>query len=230
MKARHFLLGATLLSAGLLFNAPLFAAVESDVVGYTTITTNPGFNMQGVVFQGLEGKETIALDDLMSGEFQVGDQAQVYDGSGYTIYTYRGPEYGWMAGRKPASEVPVKAGDSFWLNTPDRSVEVTFAGSVKSGDFRYEAIEGMQMVSADFPIEFALNDETGRVTWTGVQTGDQIQVLAAGTGYTVYTYSQSAGKWLKGRNPTDARIPVGASMWMKCNSAGVVLQVANPLQ
>ena len=42
MKARHFLLGATLLSAGLLFNAPLFAAVESDIVGYTTIEMQAG--------------------------------------------------------------------------------------------------------------------------------------------------------------------------------------------
>lgn len=47
--------------------------------------------MQGVVFQGLNGRETIALDELMSGDFQVEDQVQVYDvtTSGYTIYTYR---------------------------------------------------------------------------------------------------------------------------------------------
>ena len=186
--------------------------------------------MQGVVFQGVDGTETISLDDLMSGDFQVGDQVQAYVGGGYTIYTYRGADRGWMVGRKPASEVPLSPGDSFWLKTVDRSIEVSFKGSVKRGDFRYEAIEGMQMVSTDFPMEFALNDDSGMVTWTGVQSGDQIQVLADGTGYTVYTYSQSAGKWLKGRVPTDARIPVGASMWIKCKTAGATLQIKNPLQ
>ena len=30
----------------------LDASVESDIVGYTTITTTPGFNMVGVVFNG----------------------------------------------------------------------------------------------------------------------------------------------------------------------------------
>lgn len=211
--------------------SPLSAAVESDVVGYTTITTKPGFNMQGVVFQGLDGRETIALDELMSGDFQVEDQVQVYDvaTSGYTIYTYQGPERGWMAGREPSSEVPVKAGDSFWLKTQD-SVEVSFAGSVRKGNFRYESVKGIQMVSANFPIEFALNDESGMVKWSGVQEDDQIQIYDGTTGYTIYTYSQRVGKWLQGRDPTDVRIPVGVSMWMKCKSAGTVLEIVNPLQ
>lgn len=210
--------------------SPLSAAVESDVVGYTTITTQPGFNMQGVVFQGLNGRETIALDELMSGDFQVEDQVQVYDvaTSGYTIYTYRGPEYGWMAGQRPSSAVPVKAGDSFWLKTQG-SVKASFAGSVRKGNFRYESVVGTQMVSVNFPVEFALNDESGMVKWANVQDGDEIQVYD-GNGYTIYRYSQFVGKWVEGQNLADVRIPVGASIWMKCKSAGTVLEIVNPLQ
>ena len=230
MNAKRILACAALLLGLLSFNAPLSAAVESDVVGYTTITTTPGFNMQGVVFQGLQ-EETIVLDELLSGDFKTGDEVQrsTSDG-GYVIYQFRDGE-GWFCGRAPASTAPLSAGDSFWLKTPDRAVSVTFKGAVKAGDFRYESTAGMQMVSVDFPFEFALNDDTGRVSWTNLRSGDQIQVLTQDGGYMVYTYSQEGGeKWLEGRIPTEKRIPVGAALWLKTATAGAVLQVKNPIQ
>ena len=52
MNAKWFLAYATLLCGVVFLNPRLDASVESDIVGYTTITTTPGFNMQGVVFQG----------------------------------------------------------------------------------------------------------------------------------------------------------------------------------
>ena len=228
MNTKRTLACAALLLGLLSFNAPLTAAVESDIVGYTTITTNPGFNMQGVVFQGL-ASETTTLDELLSGDFQTGDEVQVYANGAYTIYQYL-TGTGWMMGRKPASQVPVKAGDSFWLKTPERSIEVTFKGAVKKGDFRYVAGAGSQMVSADIPVAFALNDDTGSVTWANVKTGDQIQVLTATGGYQIYTYSQSTGKWLEGRVPTTLKVPVGSSIWLNVQEAGASLQVANPVK
>ena len=166
----------------------------------------------------------------MSGSFQAGDEVQVYSTDGtYFIYQYN-PTTGWMAGRRPASEVPLTAGDSFWLKTPNRSVDVVFKGVVKKGDYRYQASVGAQMISADFPVAFTVNDTEDRVSWENAQTGDQLQVLSTDGTYKIYTYSSASGKWLEGRVPTDAQIPVGSSLWLNSQSGDLVLRVKNPIQ
>lgn len=232
MDVKRVFACAALLAGLLFFNGRLSAAVESDIVGYTTIETVPGFNMRGVAFQGLQG-ETVSLNELLSGDFKTGDEVQLFttDGtnSGYTIYKYQEGS-GWRQGRASADDYPVKAGDSFWLKTPDRSVSVTFKGAVKAGDFRYESQAGIQMVTADIPVEFPLNPTNGEAEWQNFQTGDQIQVLTKDGGYTIYTYSSANGKWLLGRVPTEATIPAGTSVWLKTASAGAMMHVINPVK
>lgn len=188
--------------------------------------------MCGVAFEGLKD-ETISLNELLSGDFKTDDEIQVFstDGinSGYTIYKYR-EGAGWFLGRASADNYPVKAGDSFWLKTPNRSVSVTFKGAVKAGDFRYESLSGIQMVTVDIPIAFPLNALNGEVIWENFTNNDQIQVLTKDGGYTIYTYRSSDNKWVLGRVPTGETIPAGTSIWLKTANAGAVLRVINPVK
>ncbi len=204
-------------------NGRLNAAVESDVVGYTTITTNAGYNMMGCVYKGL-GSETISLNDLLVGEFIAGDQVQLYSSTGgYTIYTYNATT-GWMNGRVPADNRPLTVGDSFWLYTPNREVAVTIKGAVSTKDFTYTSIQGLQMVANSLPVDVKINE----IAWSGLTNNDQLQVKTL-TGYTIFTYSTATNKWMQGRAPADVTISAGSSVWLTTANAGVTMTVANPL-
>ena len=209
----------------------MFAAVESDIVGYTTITTNPGFNMQGVVFQGLEGEAEVSFNDLLIGEFRDGDQIQVYvqDGSmgTYDVYTFLDGR-GWTIGRgSSADDSPVHVGTAFWLNTPNREVKVTIKGSVTRGDWVYLAKKGTQMLASALPVEIPLNPKDSSVVWTGFHDGDQIQWLNELGGYDTSSYKD--GQWTSGRGAISTKvIPVGSSVWLIAGEAGATLKVKNP--
>lgn len=196
-------------------------------MGYTTIETVPGFNMAGCSYKGL-GEETISLNDLLQADFDVGDQVQVYSGGAYTYYTYD-VAAGWKKGRVSADEAPLKAGDSFWLNTPGRSLAVTMKGAVSTADVYYVGTRGFQMVSVSIPVALHVNE----ALWEGLTDGDQIQVLDPSTGaYVYYSYRSMEGKWYKGRQPVPEGevIPVGASFWLMAQNEGVVLRVESPIK
>lgn len=225
MDMKKIIACAALVMGVVIFNGRLNAAVESDIVGYTTITTQAGYNMMGCVFKGL-GSETVSLNDLLTGDFVAGDQVQLYVAAtgGYTLYTYNATS-GWMNGRVSADDRPVALGDSFWLYTPGREVTVTVKGAVSADNFTYTSVQGLQMVASTLPLPLEING----ATWTGLSNGDQIQVANTSGGYTIYTYSTATGKWMQGRVPADVTIPVGSSMWLNTATAGVTLTVSNPL-
>ena len=219
MTTKHFLTGATLLSGLLLLNAPLFAAVESDVVGYSTVTTSADFTMLGVVFKGLsEGSSS--LNDIISGDFAEEDQIQLYDrDSGYRVYSYYNGS--WVDGDFNPLTFPVEPGTAFWLVTPGRTVTVTLKGAIPTGDYRYESRSGLQMVSPHIPVALDLNNG---VKWGGALTeNDEIQVRV-GNSYRVFPYYD--GKWVDGNfMPLTEKIPVGTSIWLKTQNAGVTMTV-----
>ena len=204
-------------------NAPLSAAVESDVVGYTTITTSADFTMLGVVFNGLNG-DALPLNEIVSGTFVDGDQIQIYDrDTGYKVYRYYNND--WVGGDFLPATTPIEPGTSFWLKTPERAVEVTLKGAVPTGSYSYVSKSGFQMVSPNIPISFNLNDDIG---WgEGLVDSDQIQVRS-GNSYQVYRYYN--GAWVGGDFlPTTVKIPVGSSIWLKTQNAGVSMTFSKSL-
>ena len=210
-------------------NAPLSAAVESDVVGYTTITTNPGFNMQGVMFVGLSSSDSISFNELLEGDFKTGDTIQVLNSQGgYDGYSFREGD-GWIVGRGTSADTrPVKAGVGFWLSTPGRSVEVTFKGSVSKGDYLYKAHEGVQMITSAFPVSVPLVPTDDSVVWNGFQDNDEIQWLNESGGYDGSIYRN--GKWTEGRGtPSSKSIPLGSAVWLKVAGNDATLTIKNPL-
>ena len=223
MKVKHFLSGATLLSAALLLNAPLSAAVESDVVGYTTITTNVGFNMVGIVFNGLEG-QTATLNEILLGDFQDGDVVQVYSDNGeYTPYSYWKDFGGWLDGEYNPASIKLPLGTALWLQTPNRSTEVTLKGAVLSGEYKYQCKTGLQMISFGVPKALNLNTD---ITWQGLKDGDVLQVHQPNGDYLPFSYWKDFGGWLDGEyNLATITIPVGSSVWLQTTSTNASFTV-----
>ena len=175
--------------------------------------------MVGVVFNGLDGKE-MPLGEIVSGEFQEGDEIQVYvKGGNYQVYTYWN-DLGWLDGNFAEAKTPLALGTAFWLKTPSRSVEVTLKGAVLTGEYKYESITGLQMVALGVPKTFDLNKD---LTWEGLTDGDEIQIRE-GNDYTTYTYWKDYGGWLDGGfNPADKEVPIGASIWLQTAKAGATI-------
>lgn len=206
-----FLWGAALLVS------PASAAVESDVVGYTTITTSADFTMLGVVFKGFDG-EALPLNEIVSGAFVDGDQIQIYDrDSGYKLYRYYNND--WVGGDFLPATTPIEPGTAFWLKTSERAVEVTLKGAVPTGNYSYVSKSGFQMVSPNSPIAFNLNED---IEWgEGLVNSDQIQVRS-GNSYQIYRYYN--GAWVGGDfMPVTTKIPVGSSIWLNTQNAGVMM-------
>ncbi len=175
--------------------------------------------MVGVVFNGLDGKE-MPLGEIVSGDFQDGDEIQVYVKNGnYQVYTYW-KDSGWLNSAFEEAKAPLALGTAFWLKTPNRSVEVTLKGAVLTGEYKYESVEGLQMVALGVPKAFDLNKD---LTWEGLADGDEIQIRE-GESYIPYTYWKESGGWLDaGFNPADKEVPIGASVWLRTAKAGVTV-------
>ncbi len=224
MDVKRVFTCAALLAGLLFFNGRLLAAVESATVGYTTMKTTAGFNMLGVVFNGLDG-QALPLAKAVEGDFQDEDEIQVYNkDTGYASYTYWKDYGGWLDGNfAPATQL-VAPGTSFWLKTPGREVEVVFKGAVSASREAYVCKAGLQMVSANLPVELDLN---GNAIWTGLTDGDEIQVRK-GNAYTSYSYWKDFGGWLDGDfNLVTEKLPVGASFWLKVAKPGATLTIGD---
>ena len=207
-------------------NGRLSAAVESDIVGYTTVRTTPGFNMLGAVFTGLDG-EPQSVAQVIDGDFQDGDELQVYNKdkpfeNRYTIYSYWKDYGGWLdESFNPATQKLVP-GTAFWLKTPGRSVDITLRGAVVAGEYKYVSEAGLQMVSLGLPVALDLNSNAN---WSGLSDGDEIQVRKGDT-YAVYSYWKDYGGWLdKDYVPVTEKLTLGASFWLTTSQAGATLSV-----
>ena len=222
MKAKSVLMHAALLTGVLLLNDPLSATVESPIVGYTTVTTSPGFNMLGVVFNGLGG-QTLTLNDIVSGDFQDNDKILIRKDGRYYTYTYY-DGYGWWDESTGAEATePCSVGTAFWLETPGRSVEVTLKGAVPTGEYQYTSTAGFQMISMATPRELDLNTD---VTWSGLTDGDEIQIRKDGRYYT-YTYYDGYGWWDESTGAiSTTKVQAGSSLWLRTHVAGSTLIIS----
>ena len=162
-----------------------FSAVESsNIVGYNTVTLQPGYNMLSVSFKNVENNvEGIAVDDVFPGggvasSLQAGagaataDSIMVYtnDGNGggdYTTYylfkATKGTnpkDYWWVDSSGNLSGLKFKNGDSFWFyRRGSTSVAATVSGEVElSATTNVTLRTGYNMIGNYFPTGLVLND------------------------------------------------------------------------
>lgn len=180
MKAKSIFQCAALLTGLLFLNDPLFATVESDIVGYTTITMEAGKWYQiGVVFDTLDGTQDI--NQIFSMGFGQGDELHVYDNDTARYVAIRcwkdGSEgRGWY--KNDASEVlatdQFKSGQGFFVKKKVAG-DVVLKGCVNATSvvsFGTDASPAYGMIAYPYPSVTKIND----ASWGNVEVGDELHV------------------------------------------------------
>ena len=227
MNAKRFISYAALVAGVFILNGRLNAAVESDVVGYSKVTMKPGYNMVGITYNGLDGKD-VPFTKAFSGDFADEDMVMVYSPTGYKSYVYaQGTWYDATDFHPLTDDDCLAVGTTLWMVIPNREVEVTFTGSVKADDTIVAANSGATMLVNPYPSAVALKDVSfGR----SLTDDDQIQVPKDGSSYDVYIYN--GGTWYDATTFADAgmkEIPAGKAFWLFLN-AGNDVEFVSPLK
>ena len=161
-------------------NAPLSAAVESDVVGYTTIEMEGGKWYQiGNPFVELDDDATPTLGTVFNSGFSTGDQAYIYDSnlSRYQmVFTWSDEIGGWVdfLGMPADCELPV--GHSVYFRK-DTTGDVVLKGRVSATEVVSFPGSALSQVVCVYPTQKTIND----MQWEGLAVGDQAYVYNAST-------------------------------------------------
>ena len=236
MKVKHFLSGATLLSAALLLNAPLSAAVESDTVGYTTITMEAGKWYQiGNPFVALEDGVGESVNELLPNGFADGDVAYVFDtkrglyGSTYKWDANGKEGAGWYTGGPFSSSLavdPLPVGGVLFIHKENAGTVATLKGRVQEGvEVKIGKAEGDGWTQAVcvFPKEVSIND----MNWEGMEEGDKLYIFDPTTDlYETYTWDTVNNQtgWCSGgpfsQTFSNRKVSIGQGLFVNKKSAG----------
>ena len=215
-------------------NAPLSAAVESDVVGYTTVELTTKFTLVALNFSSLEGNETIPVNEVISGDFVNGDQLQIQDTEGgYTILYWKNNNGWYGAGTDtiPAT-LEVARGTGMWVVSQTASEEtpltVQLAGAVNLTDTLNITDFGNRylIASSGLPVNTTVNGNL--FVWENMTDGDQLQLPDGEGGYTILQWRD--GHWYgagAGNNnpPATLVIPKESGFWLYASNPAAKLKV-----
>ncbi len=231
MNERRFLAGMALVAGVVLLNAPLNAAVESDVVGYTTMTMEAGKWYQvGCPFVALDGEEAPLVNDVFANGFEAGDELMILDSetSHYSSSAYWIPEKGWCDLPIAAIATPISttlpAGQAVYIHKGETPSVMTVSGKVEAKEVSFGSATSSSwaQVAPVWPVSQSVN----AFKWTGLGDGDELMILNPDT----QTYSNSA-YWVTGKGwcdlpiaaiakPVDTVLPVGQAAYINKKAAG----------
>ena len=206
-------------------NVPLFATVESDIVGYTEVTLKRGANLIALPFddlttdgQGIDVRELLQLTPTN------GDTIQYWNGNGFDILTYRirsGVGAWYLQGTALSDEqtVYIKNGQGFWYTSKAaESVSARFAGRVALSGQVIEAPQGLSLIGPPMPTEYNLAD----IQFDGIGNGSTIQYWNYETlSFDILTYRvrSGVGAWYsQGAALTAYTIPAAVGFWFNSKS------------
>jgi hypothetical protein len=215
---------ATLAALGLvLFNGRLNAAVESDIVGYTTVEIQPGFNLLALPFNDLSSDEGVSIQDLVVGDIAAGSTIQYWDGVGLQILTYRvrGGVGSWYKGTTNASK-QFYPGEGFWYNsTAQTPTTLTISGRVVEDETLSVAKNSFSLIGASVPKEMKLAD----VQFEGISNGATVQYWD-GTELKILTYRvrNGVGNWYSGTKIADYTVLPAIGFWFNAGQTDVTIK------
>ena len=220
MKVKHFLSGATLLSAALLLNAPLSAAVESDVVGYATIDCTRGFSMVSIPFEelGSSAQNGIAIQEIKGDLFQSDrtstDALMLLDPSTKNYVTYNYRSNGWVKeGETEPTTDYIKPGMGVFFSKTRSDGSMLVSGRVvRDTEVSCGLVRGYNLVSNPYPSPLKIADISGDVSAhdSRPNQADQIMILDPVTkNYTTYQLRKATG-WTKEGESTTTTDVIGA--------------------
>ena len=209
------------------------AAVESDVVGYTTITMEAGkWYMVGTPFVALDDA-TAKLNNVFTIGFGEGDTLQLYkDGQGYSTYRWNKYKNGWATSTfsvASLADVVLPAGQAVFINKRIDG-EVVLSGKVaveEAVTFGSEAGNAWDQFVCVYPETVKLNS----ITWTGMAEGDTLQIYNPGdevagvaAGYVTYRWNKYKNGWATSTFSVaplaEVNVPAGQAFFVNKKSAG----------
>lgn len=217
MKAKSILQCAALLTGLLFLNVPVFATVESGIVGYTEVTIKPGFNLLAIPFDALDSEDGTPITEVISGSPKNGDTIQYWNGVRLVLVTYLN---GWRNG----DGVYLKPGQGFWYNSKD-SVDKTFhvRGKIAATSDQTIVLEtaGMYLIGPTIPKAYTLSE----ISFSNIQNGSTIQYWDTNeTPKRLRIITYIAGRWLlNGTSAADHEILPTEGFWFNAKGAGTTI-------
>ena len=198
-------------------NAPLSAAVESDVVGYTTITMEADKWYQvGNPFAELDDNEAPRVNDVLNTGFSEGDQLYIYDPvtavyKTTLVWGKDGDTEGWLDGwdmLDQTTQIPV--GQGVFIHKKAAGT-VTFRGKVEAKESSFGAadVTTWNSVVSVYPTVTSINE----VSWSNIEDGDEI-----------YIYDSERSLFTKTRKW--GSLPNGESGWLNDWGDGLETEIS----
>ncbi len=232
MKAKSILQCAALLTGLLFLNVPLFATVESDIVGYTEVTLKPGFNLLALPFDGLASDTGIDIKTVVQGTPTNLDQIQYWaDGKLEVLVYYARNNVGWCSGLNPVADKSIflSPGQGFWYKSAAAApVSVRIAGRVATtGEETITTTTGFNLIGPPTPQAVKLSDLTFKVNnIEGVPNLAQIQYWNGQKLEVLVYYTRNNVGWCSGLNPVDITqiefLPTDG-FWFVTSTTGVTI-------
>ena len=228
MDMKKIIACAALVMGVVIFNGRLNAAVESDIVGYTTVEmTAGGWYQLGVPFAQLDGATTFTLDEAFP-DFAEGDIMYIATQAGGFI-----PRY-WKVGTDVAgwskSKTSYRADSAEYDSSlavyiyKQTAATITLSGAVKkmTNTFGAEGGNTWDLVALPWPESKSISD----FVWTGCAEGDTLYIATANGGYIprYWKVGTDVAGWSKSktsyREATDVIAP-GIAVYINKASEGV---------
>ena len=162
-------------------NDPLFATVESDIVGYTTIELGQGSHLISIPFEALDGADATFPIQSITGTFNSGllsgDKLLVWDpdNSSYAMYRWTGDSTGWVKGSEstPTTDV-VRPNQGIFFSSMRGGATMTVAGKISSeGSQTVTLAQGTTFLANPYPCDLPIATLQGSFT-AGLLSGDKI--------------------------------------------------------
>ena len=203
-------------------NGRLNAQVESDIVGYTTVTAQPGFTLMALPFNDLASDDGISIQNLVTGDIAANSTIQYWDGTKLNVLTYRvrGGVGSWYKGTATADK-KFFPGEGFWFNSKaTEDITLTIAGRVEEDAGLAVNKNDVALIGAAVPKTLSLND----ISFTGISTGATLQYWD-GEKLNVLTYRVrgGVGGWYKGTQTATHTILPATGFWFNANSSDVTI-------
>jgi hypothetical protein len=234
----------TLLIAAAAFAASVISSqaqvYSQNIVGYVNINLTNGVLANIAPALDLDGTGTNNTVSTVFTTPSIGDNVYVFNGTGYTILSYKAVGTGhpvvyttnWFVGVTASASFPINPGESvFYL--PAANQTVTEVGTALTGtntNPNFPTAGNLGLVSSVFPISGGLTS----VLDYKPNVGDNVYAYN-GTGYTIYSYKAVGTghpvvyttNWFIGVTPSEPVISVGQGFWIQPAAANSWTEVLN---
>ena len=169
-------------------------------MGYTKVNLPNGLFLAGANFKKVNTpSESIKFSELVSGNFQNGDQVQFFNpehGNYTTLYYVVGNlididnmlfgQTGWGTITNFKDDFDIKPGTGFWIKSNSALTDQYQAGEVVASDSSFVSVPaGYTMVANKYPMDYYVSE----LLFDGIANGDQVQFFDPELGgYTTLYY------------------------------------------